>query len=722
MSTEASNVDGTPADVFLEDLRSDESMAWVTAENARALASIVGPGKPEDDPMYGRLRAIYDDKKKIPGIRLRGDFVYNFWQDEDHVKGIWRRTSMEDFKREEPEWETVLDVDALAKDEGKSWVWKGPNFLDYGPGQEKRKDRCVIKLSDGGTDACSVREFDVVTKAFIAPEDGGFALPESKNNFSWVDRDTVWVGFDFGEGTMSPSGYPLTVREWKRGTKLEDSAEIWRGEPTDVVASGMAYWDKSTYYKVWYRAATFYDTVHFAEHKGEMVKVDIPTDFSFGTYSDHVVIHCKSDWEVAGQTFVSGTVVVHPQDTFLAGSRDQFTVLYTPKDDRCTYGGSSETKDYMLIHTLENMVTVVYVWKYDPSNDVKFTLVKTFTAENCQSFSASGVDSALSNDLFVTTDGFLNPVTLSTATAPDLEVSTLLKTNTQWFDPAGMSVSLQEATSDDGTKVPYFLIKGTGVEEGGKPVPTVLYGYGGFEIPMTPGYSATVGEAFLSKGMCYVMSCIRGGGEFGPNWHRAAKKEKRWRAYEDFSSIAKDLVAKGITTPNQLGCMGGSNGGLLAGAMVAHYPQLFGAVVSQCPLLDMERYVLLTSGPSWIDEYGDPKIPEEKVALLGYSPYHNIEKGVEKAKEGGMSAEDAAAGAHIPATLFTTSTADDRVHPSHARRMVHRMRALGVGGAVLYHEMTEGGHAGAADNVSRAKVKTIENKFLIDTLFRGTRK
>ena len=603
-------------------------------------------------------------------------------------------------------------------------MWKGPAFVDYGPGQEKRKDRCIVKLSNGGTDACTVREFDVTTKAFVPAEEHPFVVPESKNTFSWVDRDTVWVGYNFGEGTMSPSGYPLTIREWKRGTKLEDAKEIWRGEPTDVLAAGMAYWDKTTYYKVWYRAKTFYDTLHYAEHEGEMKQVDIPTDFSFNTFADHVVVHCKSDWEVAGQSFASGSVVAHPAAAFLAGARDQFTVLYAPESDRCTYQGSSETKDYMMVHTLENMVTRVYVWRYDKDAEgSKFVFVKDYVAENCQSFSAGGVDPALSNDLFVTTDGFLNPVTLSTATAPDLEVSTPLKQNTAWFDATGMSVALHEATSDDGTKVPYFLVKGAGVEAGGKPVPTLLYGYGGFEIPMGPGYSATVGAAFLTKGMCYVMACIRGGGEFGPKWHRAAKKEKRWRAYEDFSSIAKDLVAKGVTTPEQLGCMGGSNGGLLAGAMVAHYPELFGAVVSQCPLLDMERYVLLTSGPSWIDEYGDPKIAEEKAALLGFSPYHNLEKGVERAtKELGMKPEAAARGDHLPAVLFTTSTADDRVHPSHARRMVHKMRELGVGEKVLYHEQVEGGHAGAADNVSRAKVKTIESKFIVDALFRGDRR
>ena len=717
-----------PDDVFLEDLRSERSMEWVKAENERALAAIAGPtGKPEDDPMFAKLRAIYDDKRKIPNVRLRGDFVYNFWQDEHHVKGIWRRTTMDDFKTPEPTWETVLDVDALAALEGKSWVWKGPQFLDYGPGPDRdRVDRCVVNLSDGGTDACTVREFDVVAKAFVDGPDA-FVLPPGKNSFCWVDRDVAWIGHDFGDGTMSPSGYPLTVREWRRGQPLEDAVEIWRGEPGDVVASGSAYWDKGHRYKVWYRAKTFYDTVRFVPHPdrpNEMVHVDIPTDFSFATFADHVVIHCKSEWTVGGgkggeggTKFIAGSVVAHPTSAFFRGERSDFTVLYSPADDRCAYEGSSETKDYLMVHALEHMVTRVYVWRFDDATRT-FSLVKEHAAENCQSFSAGGVDSERSNELFVTTEGFLDPTTLSTATAPDLDVSTPLKTNTAWFDASGMSVELREATSDDGTKVPYFLVRGQA--QGGSnptPAPTVLYGYGGFEIPMSPGYSATVGECFLTKGVCYALACIRGGGEFGAQWHRAAKKEKRWRAYEDFAAVAKDLVATGVTTHATLGCMGGSNGGLLTGAMMTHYPHLFGAVVSQCPLLDMERYVLLTSGPSWIDEYGDPSIPEERDALLGFSPYHNLEKSVDVAvEERGFDESAARRGEHIPATLFTTSTADDRVHPSHARRVVHKMRALGIGGKVLYHEMTEGGHAGAADNVARAKVKTIENRFLVDAL------
>ena len=724
MSASDAKTPDPPEDVFLEDLRGERSMEWVKAENERALAAIAGPtGKPEDDPMFAKLRAIYDDKKKIPNVRARGDFVYNFWQDEHHVKGIWRRTTMEDFKTPEPTWETVLDVDALAAREKKSWVWKGPSFLDYGPGDDdNRVDRCVVKLSDGGTDACTVREFDVVEKAFV--ETDAFVLPPGKNSFCWVDRDTAWVGHDFGEGTMSPSGYPLTVREWKRGQPLEDAVEIWRGEPGDVVAAGSAYWDKGHRYKVWYRAQTFYDTEHFAsdpDAPGEMVKIDIPSDFSFNTFADHVVIHCKSEWVVNEKhTFKAGSVVAHPADAFLRGERAAFTVLYSPADERCAYAGSAETKDYVMVHTLEHMVTRVYVWRFDRESS-SFSFVKAHVAENCQSFGASGVDSERSNELFVTTDGFLDPVALSTATAPDLEDATVLKTNTAWFDTAGMSVELREATSNDGTKVPYFLVRGGGIAEGA-PAPTVLYGYGGFEIAMTPGYSATVGESFLSKGMCYAVACIRGGGEFGARWHRAAKKEKRWRAYEDFAAVAKDLVSTGVTTHATLGCMGGSNGGLLTGAMMTHYPHLFGAVVSQCPLLDMERYVLLTSGPSWIDEYGDPAKPEEREALLGFSPYHNLEKSVDDAvKRFGFDEASAKRGDHVPATLFTTSTADDRVHPSHARRVVHKMRALGIGGKVLYHEMTEGGHAGAADNVARAKVKTVENRFLVDALKRGDR-
>jgi prolyl oligopeptidase len=735
--------DEPPEDVFLEDLRGERSMSWVESENARALASVVGPEKlVEDDPIYARLRSIYDDKNKIPSVRLRGSFVYNFWQDETHVKGIWRRTTMDDFKTSAPTWETVLDVDALAAEESVSWVWKGPVFLDYGPGQETRKDRCVVKLSDGGTDACAIREFDVVRKAFVPESEHPFNVPPGKNNFAWVNRDLCWIGHDRGPGTMSPSGYPLTTVEWRRGTPLSEAKEIWRGEPEDVVAAGSAYWDKGHRYKIWYRAVTFYDTRHHAENaRGERVEVDIPSDFSLNTFADHVVIHCKSDWDLSrrgddeeeagegggGFFFKSGTVVAHPAASFLDGAREDFTVLYEPANERCAYGGSSDTRDYLLVHALEDLRTKVLVWRFDasaPEGAPKFSLAKEYVAEGCRSFGASGVDANASNDVFVTADGFLDPASLSLATAPDVEVTgEPLKKNTEWFDATGMDATLREAVSDDGTKVPYFLVRPRVDNKQPGPGPCVLYGYGGFEIPMLPGYSASVGEAFLSRGVSYAVACIRGGGEFGPEWHRAAKKAKRWRAYEDFAAVAKDLVASGVTTHERLGCVGGSNGGLLTGAMVTHYPHLFGAAVSQCPLLDMERYVLLTSGPSWIDEYGDPGVPEEREALLGFSPYHNVKRGVERAvEERGMTREDAERGEWVPATLFTTSTADDRVHPSHARRFVHKMRRLGIGENVLYHEMTEGGHAGAADNAARAKVKTIEYRFLVDALERGERK
>ena len=362
--------------------------------------------------------------------------------------------------------------------------------------------------------------------------------------------------------------------------------------------------------------------------------------------------------------------------------------------------------------------TAARFWRYGGG---EWSLERAFKDEGYKVVAASGVNSDETDDIWVTSDGFTQPTTLSLATASAPQQLEPLKSLPAYFDAAGLETQQLFATSADGTKVPYFLVRPDTEQPG--PGPCVLYGYGGFEIPMLPGYSASVGEAFLSRGVSYAVACIRGGGEFGPEWHRAAKKAKRWRAYEDFAAVAKDLVASGVTTHERLGCVGGSNGGLLTGAMVTHYPHLFGAAVSQCPLLDMERYVLLTSGPSWIDEYGDPGVPEEREALLGFSPYHNVERGVERAvEERGMTREDAERGEWVPATLFTTSTADDRVHPSHARRFVHKMRRLGIGENVLYHEMTEGGHAGAADNAARAKVKTIEYRFLVDALERGERK
>lgn len=695
-------------DLFLEDLRGEEALKWVEEENKRARSSIIGgaDAKPEDDELFGTLKAIFEDKKRIPAVKERGGLLYNFWQDEDHVKGIWRRTTWEEYRKDEPEWELVLDIDALAKEEDKSWVFGGSQFLDYGPGpDEKRKDRVMISLSVGGSDATEVREFDVVTKQWVKPEDGGYFIPESKNTFCWVDRDTMWVGTDHGEGTLSMAGYPITCREWKRGTPLADAPVIFKGEVSDVVAAGMAYWDKGVQYKTRYRATTFYDFEYHCEHRdGEWVKVDIPSDFRLETFGACIIINCKSEWEINGEKYPIGTVLSHPKDSFLDGDRSQFTKLYEPKE-RCTYETLTDSKDYLYLHALEQLQSTVHVWHHDHATGA-WTFVKTHRAENCQTLSVAGVDNNASNELFISSSGFLNPATYLLATAPDLDKTEVLKTNTVWFDTEGMSVTLHDAVSEDGTKVPYFQVSGAGQKEG-TPVPTILYGYGGFEVSMLPHYSGATGKAFLEKGMCYVLSCIRGGGEFGPSWHRAAKKEKRHRAYEDFVAIAQDLVARGVTTPEQLGCIGGSNGGLLTGVMAVHHGKHFGAVVSQCPLLDMERYVLHTSGPSWIDEYGDPSVQEEKEALMTYSPYHHVKE---------------ATGEQIPALLFTTSTADDRVHPSHARRTVHKLRRVGAGDNVLYHEMTEGGHAGAADKVALAKVKVVEYRFLIDALHRGDRK
>lgn len=724
----ASNQRETPdvdCNQYLEDLRSEKSLAWVAEQNERTLQELFPSSSSpiENEPLHAELLEVFDDKNRIPTVSVRGDFLYNFWQDEDHVKGIWRRTTWEEYKKKDPEWETVLDIDALAEKEGKSWVYKGARFLCYGPGEYRRADRCLISLSEGGTDACEVREFDAMEKKWVT--ENPFYIPNSKHTVCWVDRDTLWVGYDYGEGTMSPSGYPLTTRKWSRGTKLEDATEIFRGEATDVSAGGSFYYDKDEKYAMFYRMATFNDIEYYYWFEGDkdLTKVKwIASSCRIQTFKKKVLIMPKEVWSFGGKLYKAGSLLSCDFETFVkeghldavflgAGARTvgeepkcDIQILYEPANDRCAYEGATDSRDYLYVSSLENLQSKITVYRFDDATNA-FILEGAHEAENCQTFSVGGAEPNSSNALFASSSGFLNPSTYLYSEVGGLKGiknAQSLKSSSSWFDSEGMSVTLNEATSKDGTKVPYFLVRAKGNDENSGPKPTVLNGYGGFRINSLPSYSGSTGKAFLNHGMNFALACIRGGGEFGPEWSDCAKKENRWKSFEDFNAVAEDLVKIGATTPKQLGCIGGSNGGLLTGAMATHFPESFGAIVSQCPLLDMERYVYLTSGSSWINEYGDPRIENMKPKILAWSPYHQIsERSV----------------ANMPPTLFTCSTADDRVHPSHARRFVEKAHKVAKDEAkaeetILYHEMTEGGHAGAADNKNRAKIKTIEYTFL----------
>jgi prolyl oligopeptidase len=661
--------------LWLEDVGGERALTWVKERNAQSTAELTA------DPQFAALEArvlqILDSKEKLPFIEKRGEHYYNFWRDETHPRGIWRRTSLEEYRKPQPAWETVIDVDALGRSEKVNWVWRGANWL------EPARDRCLVSLSRGGADAHAVREFDPKTKTFVKD---GFALPEGKHRLSWKDRDTLLVGTDFGPGSLTDSGYPRVAKEWKRGTPLGDATWLFEGRQSDA---GVSSWKDNTpgfEREFVERDVTRYDSELYLRRDGKLVRIEKPADAQASTYRDLLVLELRSPWRVGERTYAAGSLLASDFDAFLAGAR-KFDVLFEPAERRSLERWAA-TRDHLLVTELDNVRSRVHVLTRDAGAWKKTELPGVPKFGHAV---ASAVDSDFSNDYFLTVDDFLTPVTLSLGTAGKDTIETL-KQAPAFFDAKELVVEQHEATSKDGTKIPYFQVARRDLVKDGT-APTLLFGYGGFEISMTPGYRASVGAAWLEKGGVYALANIRGGGEFGPAWHQAALKANRPRSYEDFAAVAEDLVARKVTSPKRLGIRGGSNGGLLMGNMLVQYPQLFGAIVCQVPLLDMRRYHKLLAGASWMAEYGNPDDPKEWEFIRTFSPYDLVKKDVK-----------------YPRTLFTTSTRDDRVHPGHARKMAARMQE--IGDDVLYYENIEGGHGGAADNRQTAFVEALAFTFL----------
>ncbi len=672
-----------PEDPFLwlEDVTGDQALDWVKTQNARSQAEL--EARPGFAALRDRLLAIYDSKDRIPGVQARGKWLYNFWRDEANPRGLWRRTTLVEYKKKAPKWEVVLDLDALAKAENENWVWHGSTCLypDY--------LRCLISLSRGGADADVVREFDVTTKQFV---DGGFALPEAKNDVSWKDLDTLYVGTDFGPGSLTDSGYARIIKEWKRGTPLSEARTIFEGEKTDVSAWAYRDHDHGKVRDFVGRSPGFFSNQMFLRDGDKLVKLEKPDDASAGIWNDHILVSLRSPWTTGDKTWPAGALLVMPFDDFQAGKRD-FAMLFEPRANT-SLDSYVATKSAILVVELEDVKSRVYLhrpsktgWKRTP-----------IEAPAVGALGVSPYDEHTSDDYWFTETGFTTPVTLSLGNiARSGRVK--VKQNPVFFSAAGVEATQHFATSKDGTKVPYFQIARAGLPLDGS-APTILDGYGGFEISMTPGYDATGGAAWLERGGVLVIANIRGGGEYGPTWHQAALKHNRQRAYDDFIAVAEDLIARKVTSTPRLGIIGGSNGGLLMGVMLTQRPDLFGAVVCQVPLLDMKRYHKLLAGASWMAEYGDPDKPEDWAALSKFSPYQNLKPGVK-----------------YPRTLFTTSTRDDRVHPGHARKMVARMVELGQD--LLYYENIEGGHGGAADNKQAAYMSALAYTFFAQQLGLG---
>ncbi len=666
--------------LWLEDVTGEKQLGWVRERNKKTKDHF--ESSEDFQKLKSDLLAILDSDERIPFVGKAGDHYYNFWRDKTHVRGIWRRTSLEEYRKPEPKWETMLDLDELAKTENENWVWGGASIL------RPSYDLALISFSRGGADASVTREFDMKTKKFV---ENGFKRPEAKGGIGWIDKDSVFVFTDFGEGSMTSSGYPRIAKLWKRGTDFDSAEVVYEGTNEDMYIS--AVHDNSPGFERNFvsRTLAFYnDELYLRTDDGKLTKIDAPNSANKSVYKQYLMLELRKPWDVDENSYPAGSLLVTKFDDFMAGKRD-FDVLFKPTLNS-SLAGFSACKDHVILNVLEDVKNRIYVltpdgekWKQEPLKG----------APEIGTVSVSPVDADHSNAFWMTSSGYLSPTTLfygEIGGEPEQ-----VKQLTPLYDAEGLQVQQHFATSKDGTRVPYFMVAKKSINLDGNN-PTLLYGYGGFEVSLTPGYSASVGRAWTSQGGVYVVANIRGGGEYGPRWHQAALKENRLRAYEDFAAVGQDLISRKVTSRNRLGIQGGSNGGLLVGNMVAQYPELFGAAVCQVPLLDMKRYHLLLAGASWMAEYGNPDEGSNWDFIKTYSPYQNIDKSKK-----------------YPSVLFTTSTRDDRVHPGHARKMMALMESQGHD--VMYYENIEGGHGGAANNKQRAYMQSLAYAYLKERLF-----
>lgn len=689
---------------WLEEVEGQQALEWTEQRNRTAEDKLRDQ---QFGPLKESLREILDAADRIPSVTKRGDWFYNFWTDAQHPQGIWRRTSLESYKSEEPEWEVLLDLDELSAEEGTTWVWHGASVLR----PEQASDEIpgyswvLIDLSPGGSDADVTREFDLNTRSFIEPEDGGFYRPQGKGGLSWIDADTVYASTDQAAVTedtpVTTSGYPRIARRWRRGTQLNQAEPIISVAEDDMVAS--AGYDSTPGYErhLATRVLGFYDAETYLityDESGDptLRLIDVPTDVRVGFHRDLIFFAPRTEVRICGVVLPGGSLYVADAEQFLHGE-PELTALFTPTEST-SLQGITATRHLFALTVMDNVVEHVEAhWRSDGGAWQSRRVLTDITG----SLSVGAFDSRESDQIWITANDFLTPTStylgsLAEVLEGEPERHEVIKRAPERFSAAGLTAVQRFATSQDGSGIPYFLIGPENVLTGAETAPTVLYGYGGFELSQKPSYLPLVGKAWLEHGGVFAMANIRGGGEYGPRWHQAALKENRQLAYQDFAAVAEDLVASEVTTTEQLACRGGSNGGLLTGNMLTQYPDLFGAVVIQVPLLDMKRYARLLAGASWRAEYGDPDT-EDWDYIAGFSPYHLL-----------------AEGADYPPVLLTTSTKDDRVHPGHARKMTAALEALGAD--VTYWENTQGGHGGAANPEQQATMNALIYRFLAQRL------
>lgn len=672
--------------IWLEDVHGEKPLAWVKAENAKSLGAL--KADPSYQPDYDFTLKVLDAKDRIPYGGLDHGFVYNFWQDAEHPKGLWRRTTIADYAAPAPTWDVLIDVDKLAADEKENWVWKGTSCAPS-------MTRCLVHLSRGGGDAVVVREFDLAAKNFLKD---GFFLKEAKSDVAMIDDDTILFGTDFGAGSMTTSGYPRIVKIWHRGEKNEAAKTIYEGKTEDVSSGATVLRDGDRNQPVIVRAPSFFEAEYFTVGPNNgLEKIQVPLSAQLqGLHRGRLLFTLRDDWNLPGLGIKKGSLIsIISKEEQLSNkcravaspvSCAPFQVIYTP-GPRASIESVATGRDAVYVAILNNVIGEVRAFRYNKGKwaDKKLPLPD------------GGAASIISTndygpEVYLSFESFLKPSTLYFDDGKDAPKE--IKALPARFDASGMETVQYEATSTDGTKIPYFVVRQKSLKG---PAPTILYGYGGFEISETPVYSAGYGKLWVDKGGVFVLANIRGGGEFGPGWHEAALKENRQKAFDDFAAVAADLIARKIAAAKQLGIVGGSNGGLLVSTVMTQHPELLGAVVCQVPLIDMIRYTKIGAGASWIGEYGDPADPKAADYIGKYSPYQNV-------------AQDK----KYPPVFFVTATSDDRVTPVHARKMAARMMAQGHD--VLFFENTDGGHAAAANHKQAAERSALTFVYLAETL------
>ena len=667
---------------WLEDVSGDRAMTWVRSENAKTAAVL------EQDPRYAAIHAsalaMAQARDRIPYVTFIGGALYNFWQDSTHVRGIWRKTSLASYRTAFPTWTTVLDLDALATREKANWVWHGADCL-------KPEERfCLISLSDGGEDASTIREFDVVNNRFVS---SGFHLPKGKQRVAWLSADTLLVSREWKPGEMTASGYPFIVKRLARGQALASATELFRGTPTDVQAGPVTLVDATgARLSVIYRAISFFETEQYLVRGRDVVKLSIPRKANLSDLvGGQAIVQLSEDWTAGATTIRAGGVAAFD---VAAATRDPShlapVAIFEP-GPRESVQRASATNSRLLVGITDNVKGRVLAFTREANGTwsrAPLALPDNATTEVVSADSKS-------DRAFIGVTGYLTPTSIWLADAARASAVSI-RTLAPRFDGSRAQVAQYEATSKDSTKIPYFIMFPKGMTLDGNN-PAILMAYGGFEVSITPFYDADAGKLWVERGGVYVVANIRGGGEFGPAWHEAGLKTKRQVIYDDFAAVAQDLITRRITSPKRLGIQGGSNGGLLMGVQMTQHPELWNAVDIQVPLLDMLRYEQIAAGASWVGEYGSVSVPEERAFLSSISPLHNLKPDV-----------------IYPMPLIWTTTKDDRVGPQHARKFAATMGAMKH--PYLFYEVIEGGHGSGANIEQRAHTTALEYTYFMRQL------